>query len=654
VSPRKTTSSRIAELDGIRGLAAILVLVFHVLAAGRVSGGVDVLIFLSGFFFATILLKDSSRLFPQRLITYTSRLLPVAALVLVVILVLALADLSPKPTRTLLTEILFSALMLENWFLGFQATDYLANDGWQSMVQHFWAVSVQVQLFALFLLATHFVKLFAKSRWVRWQWVSLGTLSGLSLVYSAWISSTDPTFAYFDTFARAWEFGAGAMVGLLGLAFPKWLETIRFPLASLGVVLILATGIFVPSQGFPFPSALVPIAGITLFTLGAMRQRDSFVRKVFRTPPARFIGSMSYPIYLWHWPIHVMVSELLGNADTSFLLRLVVISALTFFFSWATARTFEGPILAVLRAKPNWQLSWLTGAVIGSLALSSIAVNSVIVSRDQDRFGAILNPDRPPQDDKELDPITYESFKDVKNDNPISYSDGCHLGKGGTKIRQCVYGDPNGEKTIFLVGGSHAANWQPALDKASLEMGWRLIYATKSACLLTFGDFDALKQSCEQWNRNVVKLIKDERPDLVISTSTLTTSQGRELIPRGYIDAWDEFSTYGIEFFMIRDIPRWEGDPVDCVERFPSRFNEKCVMKASDRMADEDPTLAIRDDYPNFTFVDFTDAVCPGGTCRARDKAGFPFRDKHHFTKSFSESLHYLFLPELELRTQID
>ena len=632
--PRVIESPRILELDGIRGLAAILVLVFHVLAAGKVSGGVDVLIFLSGFFLSTVTLKDSSRGLSQRLINYTSRLVPSAALVLSVIAVLALIDLSPKPTRTLMTEIFFSVLMMENWFLGYQARDYLANDSWQSLVQHFWAVSVQVQLFALFLLLTHLVKAFGKRSWVRWQWVTLFILSGSSLLYSAWISSSDPTFAYFDTFARAWEFGFGAMVGLLGLAVPTWLNAIRFPFVSLGLVLILGTGVFAPSQGFPFPSALVPIAGITFFSLGAMRYRDSYVRKIFRTRVSSFIGSLSYPIYLWHWPIHLIVTEHLSSLETSFLFRLLIVSAITFWISWVTVRAFERPILSVFRTRTDLQVYGFTAVTLGSLALLVIVVNSVVVERDQVRYGKILNQ--------------YESFQDVKIDNPVPYSDGCHLRKGEAKIPYCVYGDPTGDKSVLLVGGSHAASWQPALDRASWETGWRLIYATKSACRLTFSGFDSAEQDCENWNRNVVELIKQERPDLVISTSTVTTSEGKEFIPSGYQDAWEEFSTYGIEFLMIRDIPRWENDPVDCVERFPSRMNEVCNLKASEQMSSEDPTLAIRNQYSNFTFVDFTEIICPGDVCLARNNEVFTYRDTHHFTKTFSETLYFVFLSKLE------
>ncbi len=527
--------------------------------------------------------------------------------------------------------------MVENWFLGFQSIDYLANDGWQSSVQHFWAVSIQVQLFALFLLITHVVKMWGKSSWVRWQWVTLVVLSGFSLAYSAWMSARDPAFAYFDTFARAWEFGFGAMVGLVGLTLPRWLNVVRFPFVSFGVLLIVATGVFVPAQGFPFPSALVPIAGITLFTLGVMRQRDSFARKVFRTPPARFIGSLSYPIYLWHWPIHLMVSNFLSGGETSFFVRLAIVFVVTVGLSWVTVQIFERPILAAVRTRTNQQRAWFTVITVGSVALSSFGVNSIVQARDEVRYGPILS--------------LYQSFAEVKKDNPVPYRDGCHLRSGKSTIPPCVYGDVTGEKTVLLIGGSHAASWQPALDKAASEMGWRLIYTTKSACRLTFGPFSSSDSDCEEWNQNAVNLIIQERPDLVVSTSTATTKEGTEKIPKGYLNAWTEFSTYGIDFLMIRDIPRWEKDPVDCVERFPTEANDVCAMNASERMAREDPTRAIRDQFPNFTFVDFTDAVCPNGVCLAQDQAGFTYRDTHHFTKDFSERLFFLFLPELEKPT---
>jgi peptidoglycan/LPS O-acetylase OafA/YrhL len=653
VKTSEAVSARIVELDGIRGLAAVLVLVFHVLAAGRVSGGVDVLIFLSGFFFSTILLKDSSSVFPRRLINYLSRLTPVAVLVLGVVMFLALVDLAPRPTRTLMEEIFFSALMAENWFLGNQSTDYLANDGWQSLVQHFWAVSIQVQLFALFLLVTHFVKMWGKSSWIQWQWGALCALSGLSLVYSAWVSYSNPTFAYFDTIARAWEFGFGAMVGLMGFALPRWINNVRFPFVSLGVLLIVATGVFVPPQGFPFPSALVPIAGITLFSLGVMCHRDSSVRKIFRTPPARFVGSLSYPIYLWHWPIHLIVSDYLSTAEDTFIIRLVVVSLVTLGLSWVTAELFERPILAAVRSRTIKKRSFVTVITVGSLALSSLGVSSVVQARDQTRFRAILNPNEssapvnPIESSAPVNPI--ESFAQVKKVNPVPYRDGCHLRFAETKIPTCVYGDITGARTVLLLGGSHAASWQPALDKAALEMGWRLLYTTKSACRLTFGPFGSpIPSACEEWNKNAVKLIIRERPDLVVSTSTVTAKDGTEEIPKGYLNAWTEFSTYGIDFLMIRDVPHWENDPVDCVERFPERASDICAMKASERMASEDPTRAIQDQFPNFTFVDFTDAVCPEGVCLATDHAAFTYRDTQHLTKDFSERLFFLFLPELE------
>lgn len=315
----------------------------------------------------------------------------------------------------------------------------------------------------------------------------------------------------------------------------------------------------------------------------------------------------------------------------------------TLFLSWVTVKLFERPILAAIRTRMEKRRWWVTAITVGSVALSSLGVNSAVQARDQDPFGGVFNPTESSAPAK-----PFESFAQVKRDKPVPPRDGCHLPPRRSEIPSCVYGDADGAKTVLLLGDSHAASWQPALDKAASELGWRLVYSTKSSCRLTFGPFNSSDANCEAWNKNAAELITQVRPDLVVSTSTLTTNDGREVIPRGFLEAWSEFSTHGIDFLMIRDIPHWKSDPVDCVKRFPARASKMCAMKASKRMARDDPTIAIQSRFPNFSFVDFTSAVCPYGICLAVNRNGFTYRDTHHFTKDFSERLFYLFLPKLE------
>jgi peptidoglycan/LPS O-acetylase OafA/YrhL len=182
-------------------------------------------------------------------------------LVLSVVVLLFLFDFTPKPERTLLREVIFSALMVENWYLAFQSRDYLASDGWLSMVQHYWAVSIQVQLFAGFLALSALLKRVGVEFHSRASALFFIAVSVMSATYAFYITLADPTYAYFDTFARAWQFGSGVLIGFLATQIPGWLRRFHFPYASVGLGLIFLTGVYTPPSHFPFPSGLAPVGG---------------------------------------------------------------------------------------------------------------------------------------------------------------------------------------------------------------------------------------------------------------------------------------------------------------------------------------------------------------------------------------------------------
>ena len=147
-----------------------------------------------------------------------------------------------------------------------------------------------------------------------------------------------------------------------------------------------------------------------------------------------------------------------------------------------------------------------------------------------------------------------------------------------------------------------------------------------------------------------MQLVKTVRPDLVVSTSTVTSDSGKELVPDGYRAAWEELSNLGVEFLMIRDIPHWRVNPIDCVEQKLSSYSTRCILRPSEVMAPSDPAQEIRDQFPGFTFVDFTRFICPDDKCEAKGPRGFPYRDTNHLTKTYSEGLSFLFEEELSTR----
>lgn len=631
-------SSRFFELDGLRAVAAFLVIFFHLWGVGRVSGGVDVFIFLGGFFFSLIVIRDPTVGSFRRFLDYLTRLLPLAVLVLSVVVLLALLDFALKPERTLLSEVIFSALMLENWFLALQSRDYLASDGWLSMVQHFWAVSIQVQLFAGFLVLSSLLKRIGVVFHSRASALFFIAVSLMSATYAFYTTRTNPTYAYFDTFARAWQFGAGVLIGFLATQIPGWLRQFHFPFASIGLGLILLTGIYAPPSLFPFPSGMAPVAGAALFVLGVVKAEDSPVKRLFRSPPFVFVGSLSYGLYLWHWPIKLMLDEVFWSLNLGLVWRFPTVASISTVVSLLTVRLLESPILTQVRKLQIGRKAVSTVMALTAVVVGSLAADRLTDRRDSARYAEMLHP--------------YTSFAELRGDNADSYQDGCHLADGESEIRECVYGDANGSKTVLLFGGSHAASWQPALQRAAAAAGWRLVYTTKSSCRFSLEERDESKTDCKEYNANVLQFMRTLKPDLAVSTSTVTGDSGREVVPDGYRAAWEEISNLGVEFLMIRDIPRWRENPIDCVEQNPYSYNTRCFFRPSEVMAPSDPAQEIGDQYPEFTFVDYTRFICPDDKCGAKVPRGrgFPYRDKSHLTKSHSEGLSFLFEEELSNR----
>lgn len=238
------------DLDGLRGIAIALVAVFHVWF-GRVSGGVDVFLALSGFFFGGKLLRvalnPSSSLSPMPdLIRLVRRLLP--ALVVVLAGCAALTIWIQPQTRweTFADQSLASLGYYQNWELARTASDYLRAGEAVSPLQHIWSMSVQGQFYLSFLLLI-FGFAYAFRRLLRTRLrsafvVLLTALTVASFWYAIVAHQSNQALAYYNSFARAWELLLGVLAGALipYIRWPMWLRTI---VATLALAAILSCGI---------------------------------------------------------------------------------------------------------------------------------------------------------------------------------------------------------------------------------------------------------------------------------------------------------------------------------------------------------------------------------------------------------------------------
>src|SRR6201997_2493581 len=267
------------DLDGLRGIAIALVAMFHVWF-GRVSGGGDVFLALSGFFFGGKILRAALNpavsLSPVAEVTrLVRRLLPALVIVLAGCALLTILVQPETRWETFADQSLASLGYYQNWELANSASDYLRAGEAVSPLQHIWSMSVQGQFYVGFLVLVagcgyllRGVLRGARAPYLRTVFVVLlSALTVASFVYAIVAHQDDQSTAYYDSFARAWELLLGALAGAL-VPYIRWPIGLRTALAAVALAAIVSCGALIDGvKEFPGPWALVPVGATVLMIL---------------------------------------------------------------------------------------------------------------------------------------------------------------------------------------------------------------------------------------------------------------------------------------------------------------------------------------------------------------------------------------------------
>ncbi len=347
------------DLDGLRGIAIALVAVFHVWF-GRVSGGVDVFLALSGFFFGGRLLRTAltpgASLWPVPEVTrLVRRLLPALVVVLAASAVLTILIQPETRWETFADQSLASLGYFQNWELANTASDYLRAGEAVSPLQHIWSMSVQGQFYIAFLaLIFSFAYVFRRGlgKYMRMSFVVLlSSLTIASFVYAIFAHNADQATAYYNSFARAWELLLGALLGAM-VPYVRWPMWLRTTVAVVALAAILSCGALIDGvKEFPGPWALVPVGATMLFILSAAnRQADPSTadrlpapNRLLATAPFVSLGAMAYSLYLWHWPLLIFWLSYTGRPRVNFLEGAIVL-LFSGMLAWLTTRYVENPL----------------------------------------------------------------------------------------------------------------------------------------------------------------------------------------------------------------------------------------------------------------------------------------------------------------------
>jgi peptidoglycan/LPS O-acetylase OafA/YrhL len=671
------------DLDGLRGVAIALVAMFHVWF-GRVSGGVDVFLVLSGFFFGGRLLRTAmtpgASLWPAPEITrLVRRLLPALVVVLAATAVLTILIQPETRWETFADQSLASLGYFQNWELASTASNYLRAGEAVSPLQHIWSMSVQGQFYIAFLALIYlFAWLFRRylGKHMRPAFVVLlSALTVASFVYAVFAHNADQATAYYNSFARAWELLLGALAGALvsRVRWPMWLRTAA---ATVALVAILACGALIDGvKEFPGPWALVPVGAAVLFILSAANRhahtdgRLPAPNRLLATAPFVSLGAMAYSLYLWHWPLLIFWLSYSGHDHADFVEGTCVL-LLSGVLAWLTMKFVENPLryrssgTVQAPAVPLRSRLRRPTLVLGStVALLGVALTAtsftwrehVTVERSAGKELATLSLHDYPGAQALLDMAKVPKLPmrptvlEAKNDLPQTTEDGCISDFDNVDVINCTYGDKSATHTIALAGGSHAEHWITALEVLGRLHHFKVVTYLKMGCPLTTEDVPLVMgdnrpyPKCHEWNQRVMAKIIADRPDYVFTTATRPWNiKPGDVMPGTYIGVWQTLSDNHIPVLAMRDTP-WmvrNGKPFfpsDCLARGGDAIS--CGIKRSDVLSDHNPTLDFVAQFPLLKPLDMSDAVCRRDICRAVEGNVLLYHDAHHISKTYMRTM---------------
>ncbi len=676
------------DLDGLRGVAIALVALFHVWF-GRVSGGVDVFLALSGFFFGGSVLRTvltpGTSLSPWPTVKRLARrLLPALVVVLAAAAVLTVAVQPQTRWETFADQTLASLGYYQNWELAATASNYLRASEAVSPLQHIWSMSVQGQFYISFLLLIFGLAALLRRRLggnrLRTVFVSLlAVLTIASFVYAIIAHQSDQVTAYYNSFARAWELLLGVLAGALVplITWPMWLRT---ALATIGLAAILSCGALIDGVNqFPGPWALVPVGAAMLLILSganrgarpSTRGRMPAPNRLLALPPLVTLGSMAYSLYLWHWPLLIFWLAYTDGSHAGFLDGLVIL-LVSGVLAYVTMRFIEEPLRYQRARVPGARtagLSWRSrlrrpatvgGTIVTLLAVALTATSftwreHVSEQRASGKELAGLTADSYPGaraliDHAKVPQLPFRpTVMEAQDDVPESTSDGCISDFDNTGVINCTYGDISAKRTIALAGGSHAEHWITALDLLGKEHGFKVVTYLKMGCPLTtepmplvMGD-NRPYPKCHLWNERVMARLIADRPDFVFTTSTRPWNiKPGDTMPGTYIGIWKAFGDAGIPVLAMRDTPWLTRNgkpfmPADCLAKGGDAVS--CGISRSEVLSDRNQTLDFTGQFPTLKVLDMSDAVCRSDYCRAIEGNVLVYHDAHHLSATYMRTM---------------
>ncbi|MDQ0755758.1 acyltransferase family protein [Arthrobacter sp. B3I4] len=670
------------DIQALRALAVSLVVANHLWPVRLPGGyvGVDVFFVISGFLITAHLSKELFASGTVRLGHFyarrTRRLLPAAFTVLAVSLACAWLWLPYTRWNANAQEIVSSAFYIENWVLAAKAVNYSEMNSSASMVQHYWSLSVEEQFYLVWPLALIGLYVLAvRRRWAqrRVLVIGLAAAAAASLCFSIYLTEASRSEAYFNTPVRVWEFGAGALLALAGSRCTLS-QLVRNIMALLGFALVVFSAlVFDHATPFPGWTAAVPVAGTALVILAGAGSGRLWHDRFTALRPIQFLGNISYSLYLWHWPLIVVAPFLLGTTlGTAAKVCLAVAAVL---LAWLSKRWIEDRWIARSRA-PSRPHRVLAAVVAGMLAmlLAGLTLHLQVAPKAAaaaelgrtdaaapcfgpravgkpecgDPFARpIVDPNMGPANQYWGLPADCQEKEDTLNLEQPGGPAGCDYSGGRPEA-----------ETVWLVGDSHAQQWQSAVIELARQKHWKLKLSYSGGCPLADVPYvgyrgrpaDPAKiHSCRTWGLNVAAAVERDKPARVFTSSFAAGEQiddgtGRNQLDQykdGFRRYWSRWAATGAVVYPIADPPLNDKvRDVNCIA--VSAADPRQCRAPRDQALPVDPLVEsakAASDGGHVRLLDLSEYFCDATFCYGGVGGVAVYFDPDHLNRQYSTQL---------------
>jgi peptidoglycan/LPS O-acetylase OafA/YrhL len=504
-----------ADIQGLRAVAVLAVIADHFAGWPRGSFvGVDVFFVISGYLITGLLVREFEG---RQTISFTGfyarrikRILPAGLFVIGATVcatrVLAGIDRYHFAAKDAIAATLFSA----NWHFAHTGINYFNQSLPSSPLQHYWSLSIEEQFYFVWpwlmlglLLVGVRLRLWRHEHARLVAGAAIAVLAGLSLAWAIVQTAGNPRAAYFSTFDRAWELGLGALVAISGQRIARWDPRLRRVIVWGGLLGILGSLVVVPTtSGVPAPWLLLP----TLCTAAVLAAGAGLAGRAalpLTNPVSQYVGKISYSLYLWHFPVAVLIVAVVPRYSVAYwlagLMLIFGLSAASFHLledparrgTWIVRRRERLPIPAA-----GWLRYATACAITAAIAAAGlVAVRSISPARLV--LGAPVLVGHTQDDPRDcvgaaaLDP-RHRCARLNRGDRVAPLPGALPDDTGGAYVcyaylgqpaHPCHYGSLRHDAVrVALIGDSHAAALLAVLEPQLNALNWRVTAYTGQTC----------------------------------------------------------------------------------------------------------------------------------------------------------------------------